>query len=161
MNRSCIFGAAPGVFLLALVGCASAPGGSGSDGSRDIRIISVAGAPKAIGPYSQGVVANGFLYTAGQTPRDPTTGNLVEGDISVQAGRVFDNLEAVLTGAGCSLKDVVKATVFLTDLGDFAKMNEVFAARFGDSRPARSTVQVSRLPGGAQIEIEFVARMPK
>jgi 2-iminobutanoate/2-iminopropanoate deaminase len=121
--------------------------------------IGVNGAPKAIGPYAQGVIAHGFLFTAGQVPLDPKTMKLVEGDIAVQTHRVFDNLEAILKGAGCSLADVVKATVFMTDLGDFAKMNEVYAARFGDHRPARSTVQVVKLPAGAQIEIELVARV--
>ena len=81
-----------------------------------LKTVAVDGAPKAIGPYSQGVIANGFLYTAGQVPRDPKTGNLVEGDITIQTNRVFDNLEAVLKGAGCTFADVVKATVFMTDL---------------------------------------------
>jgi 2-iminobutanoate/2-iminopropanoate deaminase len=124
------------------------------------KTIAVADAPKAIGPYAQGIAAGGFLFTAGQIPLDPTTMKLVEGDVAVQTSRVFDNLEAILTGAGCGLADVVKATVFLTDLGEFAKMNEVFAARFGAHRPARSTVQVSRLPAGAQVEIELVAKLP-
>jgi 2-iminobutanoate/2-iminopropanoate deaminase len=140
---------------LALAGCGSA------ETTGAIRTIAVAGAPQAIGPYAQGVVASGFLYTAGQTPRDPVTGELVAGDIEVQTQRVLDNLEAVLAGAGCSLKDVVKATVYMTDLADFTKMNEVFAARFGDTRPARSTVQVAKLPSGAQIEIDLVARVPE
>ena len=140
--------------VIALGGCASAPDGT-------LRTIAVAGAPKAVGPYSQGVVANGFVFTAGQTPRDPATGSPVEGDIAVQTNRVLDNLEAVLKGAGCTLQDVVKATVFMTDLGDFAKMNEAFSARFGSHRPARTTVQVAKLPGGAQLEIELVARIPR
>ena len=138
---------------LALAGC-------GSAGTRALRTIAVTGAPPATGPYAQGVVANGFLYTAGQTPRDPVTGELLTGDIAVQTQRVLDNLEAVLAGAGCSLKDVVKATVYMTDLADFTKMNDVFAAQFGDTRPARSTVQVANLPSGAQIEIDLVARVP-
>lgn len=125
-----------------------------------LKTIAVENAPKAIGPYAQGIVAGGFLYTAGQVPLDPATMKLVEGDIAVQTARVFDNLEAILKGAGCGFPDVVKATVFLTDLGDFARMNEVFAARFGAHRPARSTVQVSRLPAGALVEIDFVARVP-
>ena len=124
-----------------------------------MKTVTVDGAPKAIGPYVQGVVANGFLYTAGQIPLDPKTMKLVEGDITVQTTRVFDNLEAILKGTECSFADVVKVTVFMTDLGDFAKMNEVYAARFGDHRPARSTVQVTKLPAGAQIEIELVARV--
>ncbi len=122
--------------------------------------ISVEAAPKAIGPYAQGIVAGGFLFTAGQVPLNPATMKLVEGDIAVQTGRIFDNLEAVLKGAGCSLRDVVKATVYLVDLKEFGKMNEVFAARFGEHRPARSTVQVAALPAGARVEIDFVARVP-
>jgi 2-iminobutanoate/2-iminopropanoate deaminase len=126
-----------------------------------IHSIAVEGAPKAAGPYAQGVVAGGFLYTAGQTPRDPATGNLVAGDIAVQTNRVLDNLDAVLKGAGCTLHDVVKVTVFMTDLGDFAKMNDAFAARFSENRPARTTVQVSKLPGGATLEMDMVAKVPR
>lgn len=125
-----------------------------------IKTIAVDGAPKAIGPYAQGVVANGFLYTAGQVPLDPATMKIIEGDIVAMTNRVFDNLEAILKGAGCSLSDVVKTTVYVTDLGDFAKINETYAKRFGDHRPARATVQVAKLPAGAQIEIEIVARVP-
>ncbi len=123
------------------------------------RIVAVAGAPKAAGPYSQGVVANGFLFTAGLTPRDPA-GQTVQGDIAVSTTRVLDNLEAILAGAGCSFKDVVKVTVYMSDVGEFAKMNEVYAARFGDTKPARSTIQVAKLPGGAVLEIDMVARIP-
>jgi 2-iminobutanoate/2-iminopropanoate deaminase len=121
--------------------------------------VSVEDAPKAIGPYAQGVVAGGFLFTAGQVPFDPKTMKIVEGDIAVQTARVLDNLEAVLRGAGCALTDVVKTTVFLADLGDFAEMNRVYAERFGAHRPARSTVEVSKLPAGARIEIDLVARV--
>jgi len=103
---------------------------------------------------------DGIRGKAREYPLDPATMKLVEGDVALQTARVFDNLEAILRGAGCGLADVVKATVFLTDLGGFPKMNEVFAARFGDHRPARSTVQVSRLPAGAQVEIDLVAKMP-
>jgi 2-iminobutanoate/2-iminopropanoate deaminase len=123
--------------------------------------VAVEAAPKAVGPYAQGVVAGGFLYTAGQIPRDPATGNLVAGDIVVQTNRVLDNLEAVLKGAGCSLHDVVKVTVYMTDLNDFAKMNEAYAARFGENRPARTTVQVAKLPTGATLEIDMVAKVPR
>lgn len=122
--------------------------------------ISTPGAPKAIGPYAQGIVAGGFLFTAGQVPLDPATGKLLSGTVAEETDRVFDNLEAILAGAGCGFPDVAKATVFLTDLGDFAEMNGVFAARFGSHRPARSTVQVGRLPAGARIEIELVAKIP-
>jgi 2-iminobutanoate/2-iminopropanoate deaminase len=137
-----------------LSACASTPSGG-------LRTITVANAPKAIGPYSQAVVANGFVYTAGQTPRDPVTGNAVEGDIDVLTNRVFDNLAAILRGASCTLQDVVKVNVYMTDLAEFGKMNEVYAARFGEHRPARSTVQVAKLPGNARIEIEMIARLPK
>lgn len=138
---------------LVLPGCATSPTG-------DMRLSAVSGAPSANGPYSQGVVANGFLFTAGFTPRDPVTSKPVQGDITVLANRVFDNLEAVLKGAGCSFKDVVKVTVYMTDLNDFPKMNEVMAAKFGDHKPARTTIQAARLPGGAALEIDFVARLP-
>ena len=137
-----------------LAACSSAQDGG-------LRTIDVAGAPKAAGPYAQGVVANGFLYTTGQLARDPATGKLVDGDISVQANRVFDSLEAILKGGGCTLQDVVKVTVYMTDLADFPKLNEVFGARFGGHRPARSTVQVSKLPSNAQLEIDVVARLPR
>jgi len=123
----------------------------------EIRTIAVPNAPKAIGPYAQGIVANGFLYTAGQIPLDPATGTLVGGDLAAQTHRVFDNLEAILAGAGAALSSVVKTTVFLKDMADFAKMNEVYAVRFGAHRPARSTVQVAALPAGASLEIELVA----
>ena len=124
-----------------------------------LKTISVETAPKAIGPYSQGIVSGGFLFTAGQVGLDPVTMKLVEGDVAAQTRRVFDNLEAVLAGAGATLSDVVRAGVFLVDMGDFAKMNEVFAARFGAHRPARSTVAVAALPAGARVEIELVVRV--
>jgi 2-iminobutanoate/2-iminopropanoate deaminase len=136
-----------------LSGCATAP-------PSELRFIAVTGAPKAAGPYSQGVVANGQLFTAGMVPRDPTTNAMVPGDITAQTNRVVDNLEAILKGAGCSLKDVVKVTVYLADINDFAKMNEVMAARFGDHKPARSTIQAAKLPAGASIEVDVVARVP-
>jgi len=139
---------------LTLYGCVSPHHDAG------LQTIAVEGAPKAIGPYAQAIVADGFLYAAGQTPRDPATGNPVAGDIAAQTNRVLDNLEAVLKGGGCTLQDVVKVTVYMTDLADFAGMNEVFAARFGSHRPARSTVQVAKLPGGAQIEMDAIARVP-
>ena len=120
--------------------------------------ISTEGAPKAIGPYSQAVHSGGFLFTAGQIPLDPATMKLVEGDIDVQAERVFDNLQAVLGEAGLTFSDVVKATVFLLRMSDFAKMNEVYARRFGSHRPARSTVAVAELPAGARLEIDLIAK---
>jgi 2-iminobutanoate/2-iminopropanoate deaminase len=125
-----------------------------------LRTIAVENAPKAIGPYAQGIAAGGFLFTAGQVPLDPATMKLVSGTIAEETNRVFDNLTAILAGAGCGLKDVVKTTVFLTDMGSFAEMNGAYAARFGDHRPARSTVQVGALPAGARVEIEVVAKLP-
>jgi 2-iminobutanoate/2-iminopropanoate deaminase len=124
-----------------------------------LNTISVPDAPKAIGPYAQGIVAGGFLFTAGQMGLDPATMKLVEGDIVAQTRRVFDNLEAVLRGAGATFQDVVRAGVFLVDMADFAKMNEVFAARFGAHHPARSTVAVAALPAGARVEIDLVVRV--
>ncbi len=125
-----------------------------------LRTIAVENAPKAIGPYAQGIAAGGFLFTAGQVPLDPATMKLVSGTIAEETNRVFDNLTAILSGAGCKLNDVVKTTVFLTDMGSFAEMNGAYAARFGDHRPARSTVQVGALPAGARVEIEVVAKLP-
>jgi len=121
--------------------------------------VSVPDAPKAIGPYAQAVKVGNLLYTAGQIPLDPVTMKLVEGDIGAQTARVLSNLEAILRGAGATLADVVKTTVFLADMKDFAAMNEVYAERFGAHRPARSTVQVAALPAGARIEIEVVAAL--
>jgi 2-iminobutanoate/2-iminopropanoate deaminase len=125
-----------------------------------LRTIAVENAPKAIGPYAQGVAAGGFLFTAGQVPLDPATMKLVSGTIAEETNRVFDNLSAILAGAGCGLGDVVKTTVFLTDMTSFAEMNGAYASRFGDHRPARSTVQVAALPAGARVEIEVVAKLP-
>src|SRR5512140_33897 len=126
-----------------------------------MKTVAVENAPKAIGPYSQGMVIGRLVFTAGQIPLDPSTMKLVEGDIGVLTNRVIDNLEAVLAGTGCRLNDVVKTTVFMVDLAEFAGMNEVYARRFGDHRPARSTVQVAKLPAGARLEIELVARRPR
>ncbi len=123
------------------------------------RIVSSEAAPAAIGPYSQAIIAGGFLYTAGQIPIDPATGQVVEGDIVPQARRVLENLEAVLAAAGASWKNVVKTTVFLQDMADFPRLNEVYAAAMGDARPARSTVQVAALPRGVRVEIELVAHL--
>ncbi len=132
----------------------------GPEQMSELRTIAVENAPKAIGPYAQGIAAGGFLFTAGQVPLDPATMKLVSGTIAEETNRVFDNLTAILAGAGCGLKDVVKTTVFLTDMGSFAEMNGAYAARFGDHRPARSTVQVGALPAGARVEIEVVAKLP-
>ena len=123
------------------------------------RIVNTDDAPEAIGPYSQAIIAGGFLYTAGQIPLDPVTKKVVEGDIVPQTQRVMDNLQAVLSAAGASWKDVVKTTVFLQDMGDFPRMNEVYSAAMGDARPARSTIQVAGLPRGVLVEIELVANL--
>ena len=123
------------------------------------RSVQTDAAPAAIGPYSQAIIAGGFLYTAGQIPIDPGTGQVVEGDIVPQTRRVMDNLQAVLAAAGASWKDVVKTTVFLQDMADFPRMNEVYSAAMGEARPARSTVQVAGLPRGVRVEIELVAHL--
>jgi 2-iminobutanoate/2-iminopropanoate deaminase len=114
-------------------------------------------APKAIGPYEQEIKANGFIYTAGQIPIDPKTGNFVEGGITAQTRQVLENLKAVLEAGGSSLDRVVKATVFLKNMADFAAMNDVYAQYLGGAKPARSTVAVADLPRGALIEIDLVA----
>jgi len=114
-------------------------------------------APKAIGPYVQAIKANGFVYTAGQIPLDPKTGNIVGSDISAQTRQVLENLKAVLAASGSSLDQVVKATVFLKSMADFAAMNEVYAHYLGNAKPARTTVAVAELPRGALIEIDFIA----
>jgi 2-iminobutanoate/2-iminopropanoate deaminase len=114
-------------------------------------------APAAIGPYSQAIVHGGMVYTAGQIALDPATGELVSGDVAAQTERVMRNLEAVLGAAGTSLQSVIKTTVFLRDMGEFAAMNEVYGRYFGDHRPARSTVQAARLPRDCSVEIEVIA----
>ena len=117
------------------------------------------GAPGAIGPYSQAVEIDGWLFTSGQVGLDPATGALVEGGFEAQARRVFANLEAVLATTGCSFSDVVKATVYVTDMADFQTLNQIYAEAMGDHKPARSTVQVAALPAGALVEIDLVARL--
>ncbi|HKI94343.1 MAG TPA: RidA family protein [Gemmatimonadales bacterium] len=119
--------------------------------------ISTPNAPAAIGPYSQAIAAGGVVYTAGQIPLDPTTGEMVTGDVAAQTERVFQNLAAVLAAAGTGLDRVVKATVYLADMADFPAMNEVYAKHFGDHRPARSTVAVKTLPKNARVEIDLIA----
>ena len=114
-------------------------------------------APQAIGPYAQAIKANGFVYTAGQIPIDPKTGSFVEGGIKEQTRKALENLKAVLEVAGSSLDQVIKATVFLKNIADFAAMNEVYAEYLGNSKPARSTVAVAELPRGALVEIDLVA----
>ena len=116
-------------------------------------------APAAIGPYSQGVIAGGFLFTAGQIALDPATGQVVEGDVVRQAERVMQNLQAILTNAGAAWGDVVKTTVFLHDMADFPRVNEIYAKTLGSARPARSTVQVSALPRGVLVEIDAIVKI--
>lgn len=124
------------------------------------QIISTDGAPKAIGPYSQAVAHNGLIYLSGQIPLDPQTMLIVEGDISVQTRRVMQNLKAVLEAAGSSLDHVLKTTVFVKDMGEFAAMNAVYGEYFSDNPPARATVEVARLPRDVRVEIEAVAFVP-
>lgn len=114
-------------------------------------------APQAIGPYSQAVEVNGMVYTSGVVPIDPVTGNVVEGDIKVQATRVFDSMKALLEAAGSSCEDVVKTTVFIKDMNDFAALNEIYASYFTGDFPARSCVEVARLPKDVLIEMEAIA----
>ena len=121
------------------------------------RVVKTAAAPAAIGPYSQAVSAGGFLFLSGQIPLHPATGEMVGGDIEAQAARVLENLKTVLESAGGGLGSVVRTTVFLVDLGEFGRMNEVYARYFPADPPARSTVQVSALPRGARVEIDAIA----
>jgi 2-iminobutanoate/2-iminopropanoate deaminase len=120
-------------------------------------LVTTEGAPKAIGPYSQGVIAGGCLFTAGQIALDPLTMEIVAGDVKAQTEQVMRNLAAILAAGGSSLQKVVKTTVFLADMGDFPAMNEVYARHFGDHRPARSTVAVKTLPRNVLVEIDAVA----
>lgn len=120
-------------------------------------IISTSNAPAAIGPYSQAVRWNGLVFCSGQIPLDPATGDLVEGGITKQTSRVLDNLKAVLEASGSSLGRVLKTTVFMKDLSEFAAMNEVYSHYFGENPPARATVEASRLPRDVRVEIECVA----
>jgi 2-iminobutanoate/2-iminopropanoate deaminase len=117
-------------------------------------------APAAIGPYSQGIVAGGFLFTAGQIALDPATGKIVEGGIVEQTTRVMANLREVLAKAGATWADVVKSTVYLIDLADFPVVNDIYGKHLGSARPARSTVQVAALPRGGLIEIDLIALLP-
>ena len=124
------------------------------------KVIHTDGAPKAVGPYSQAVKAGNLIFTAGQVGLDPTTGKLVEGGLEVQARRVMENLKAVLAGAGTDLSRVVKSTVFLADIADFASFNNIYAEYFPSDPPARSAFQVAALPLGARVEIEMIALAP-
>jgi 2-iminobutanoate/2-iminopropanoate deaminase len=125
----------------------------------DKKIISTAQAPKAIGPYSQAVIANGFAFLSGQIALDPATMQLIEGDIAAQTEQVLKNLKAVLEACGSSLAAVVKTTVFLKDMGEFSEMNAVYGKYFSENPPARATVEAARLPRDVRVEIECIARV--
>jgi 2-iminobutanoate/2-iminopropanoate deaminase len=124
-----------------------------------LKRVETTAAPAAIGPYSQGISLGNLVFTAGQIPLDPTTMQIVGGTIQEQTDRVMQNISGILEAAGTSLGSVVKTTVFLSDMNEFAAMNEVYARWFGDHKPARSTVQVSRLPRDVKVEIEAIARV--
>jgi 2-iminobutanoate/2-iminopropanoate deaminase len=123
-------------------------------------VISTTEAPSAVGPYSQAIAAGPFVFCSGQIPLEPETGALVQGDISTQVKRVLQNIAAVLRAHGLGMEHVVKTTVFLTNLADFAEMNTVYAEYFLSNPPARSTIQVAALPKGANVEIEAIASKP-
>lgn len=126
-----------------------------------MKSVQTSDAPAAIGPYSQAIVTDdGWVFCSGQIPADPTTGALVTGDVAAQTHRVFKNLKAVLAAAGCDFGHVVKCTVFLTSMDDFSAINAVYAEWFGDHRPARATVEVSRLPKDVDVEIDAIAKQP-
>lgn len=120
--------------------------------------VQTGSAPAAIGPYSQAIVSGDLVFTAGQIPLDPATMQIIGTDAATQTRQVFANLSAILQAAGTSLDSVIKTTVFLADMNDFAQMNEVYAAAFGDHKPARSTVEAARLPKDVKVEIEAIAR---
>ena len=125
----------------------------------EIKQISATDAPKAVGPYSQGICVDGLIFVSGQVPVDPVTGKMVEADIRIQTERVIENIRAVLKAGGADLSDVVRCDVFLKDMNDFAPMNDVYASKFtGNPKPARQTVQVGRLPLDAMIEISCIAK---
>ena len=139
---------------------AAAPKKKSSAAARpSLSIVRTDQAPSAIGPYSQGIIASGFLYTAGQIAIDPASGQVIPGDVKAQTERVMKNLSAVLSAAGATWKDVVKTTVYLHDMSHFPIVNEVYGAALGDARPARSTVQVAGLPRGVLIEIDAIAKV--
>lgn len=123
-----------------------------------MHVIATSGAPQAIGPYAQAIVVDGWLFSSGQIPLT-AAGELLATDIEAQTEQVFDNLSAVLEAAGASLAQVVKCTVFVKDLNDFARLNAVYERRFGTHKPARSTVEVARLPRDVKVEIEAIARL--
>ena len=124
-----------------------------------VRYLHTSDAPEAIGPYSQATAVGGFLFTAGQIALDPATMKVIEGDVSAQTEQVMKNLTAVLTNAGCSWAEVAKTTIFLADMADFAKVNDVYAKHIGGARPARSTVAAASLPRGVRVEIDCIAKL--
>ena len=121
------------------------------------KIIKTSDAPLAIGPYSQAIEADGFVFVSGQIPLDPKTGTLVQGDVKIQTHRILNNAKAILTAAGCSIAKVVKVTIYLKSMDDFAAVNEVYAEYFNAEPPARATVEVSRLPKDVSLEMDFIA----
>ncbi len=123
--------------------------------------ITTAAAPAALGPYSQGIVAGGFFFASGQVPIDPATGELAGETVEAQARQVFANLKQVLAAAGCGFADVLKTTVFLTDLANFAEVNSIYAEYFVEPFPARSCVQIAALPKGSLMEVELIAKIPE
>ena len=123
--------------------------------------ITTAAAPAALGPYSQGIVAGGFFFASGQVPIDPATGELASETVEAQARQVFANLKQVLAAAGCGFADVLKTTVFLTDLANFAEVNSIYAEYFVEPFPARSCVQIAALPKGSLLEVELIAKIPE
>jgi 2-iminobutanoate/2-iminopropanoate deaminase len=123
------------------------------------KVVATQQTPQAIGPYSQAIVAGGFLFASGQIPLDPATGQLVDGDIEVQTERVLNNLKALVEAAGSRLESVVKTTVYLKDMGEFARMNAVYGKFFSTDPPARATVEVARLPRDVRVEIDLIARV--
>jgi 2-iminobutanoate/2-iminopropanoate deaminase len=137
------------------------PAAAAKPAAPPLRAVVTDGAPKAAGPYSQAIVEGGFLFAAGQVSRDPKTNTVLAGSIEQAVDRVFDNLEAVLKAEGLGWGDVVKTTVYMTKADDFTMMNAAYAKRMGDGRPARTTVFVAGLPGGAPIEMDLIARVRK
>lgn len=120
------------------------------------KVVSTSKAPSAIGPYSQGIIAGNLVFTSGQIPIDPDTGDIVTGDIRRATEQCIKNIQAIAEGAECSLEDVIKTTIFITDMNQFAAINEVYGTYFTENQPARSCVQVAKLPKNAEIEIEAV-----
>ena len=121
------------------------------------KIIATSNAPKAIGPYSQGVLAGDFLFVSGQIPIDPKTNQIIEGDIALQTKQVMENIKGILESAGASMNNVVKATLYIKDMDEYGRINEVYSAYLGNVQPARSTVEVKRLPKDVRIEIDVIA----